>query len=44
MWECAARLSELLGKNVELAPDSIGEEVKSKIAALKVSAAVCCPW
>ncbi|KAG0630116.1 hypothetical protein M758_1G155600 [Ceratodon purpureus] len=31
----AGRLTELLGKNVELAPDCIGEEVKSKIAALK---------
>jgi phosphoglycerate kinase len=31
----AARLTELLGQTVELAPDCIGEEVKSKIAALK---------
>jgi len=32
----AARLSELLGQTVELAPDSIGPEVESKIGALKV--------
>jgi phosphoglycerate kinase len=31
----AGRLTELLGQTVELAPDCIGEEVKSKIAALK---------
>jgi 3-phosphoglycerate kinase len=34
--ECAGRLTELLGQTVELAPDCIGEEVKAKIAALKV--------
>jgi phosphoglycerate kinase len=31
----AGRLTELLGQTVELVPDSIGEEVKAKIAALK---------
>lgn len=31
----AARLSELLGQTVELAPDSIGPEVEAKIGALK---------
>jgi 3-phosphoglycerate kinase len=31
----AARLSELLGKNVPLAPDSIGPEVESMVSALK---------
>ena len=31
----AERLSELLGQTVELAPDCVGPEVKSKIAALK---------
>ena len=35
-YEYAGRLTELLGQNVELAPDCIGEEVKAKIAALKV--------
>lgn len=32
----AGRLSELLGQTVELASDSVGPEVESKIAALKV--------
>ena len=36
VYEYAGRLTELLGQNVELAPDCIGEEVKAKIAALKV--------
>lgn len=31
----AGRLTELLGQTVELAPDCIGDEVKSKIAGLK---------
>nr|XP_024390622.1 uncharacterized protein LOC112289575 [Physcomitrium patens]XP_024390623.1 uncharacterized protein LOC112289575 [Physcomitrium patens]PNR43553.1 hypothetical protein PHYPA_015934 [Physcomitrium patens] len=31
----AGRLSNLLGQTVELAPDSVGPEVESKIAALK---------
>jgi hypothetical protein len=35
-YECAERLTELLGQHVELAPDSIGEEVEAKKAALKV--------
>ena len=35
-YEYVGRLTELLGQNVELAPDCIGEEVKAKIATLKV--------
>ncbi|HOP50111.1 MAG TPA: phosphoglycerate kinase [Ignavibacteriales bacterium] len=31
----AARLSELLGKEVKLAPDCIGDEVKAMVAAMK---------
>src|SRR5471032_3112647 len=31
----AARLSELLGKNVPLAPDSVGDAVKAQVSGLK---------
>ena len=35
-YECVERLTELLGQNVELAPDSIGDEVEAKKVTLKV--------
>jgi phosphoglycerate kinase len=33
---CAGRLAELLGKEVKMAPDCIGEKVKSMVDAMKV--------
>lgn len=32
---CAARLTELLGQNVKMAPDCIGDEVKKMVDGMK---------